>query len=227
MKIYFTYVDSDFINTQNRDFLRNQVNFFCSVVYEKQNWEVAKHKPEEDKEESEENGESEENEESGDKDRREEGDSRNGESIYRKSLMNLVDHVRSLRLLERRSIYLPKNDPIQLSLVAVKHSEMKYFPWGEMEKIIHEMCKDGGVIIDKIKTHLGKTCSEDRVVKSFRTLLAHHGGRGKAPKHNNPVFPSTIHCESSLAAILCQLYTSDGRDSSDLWQVFQVCVEFM
>jgi hypothetical protein len=223
MKIYFSNGVHPLLGTplpvHSKAAIR-EVNKYVSQVYKKQCWEgnTPEVKYEEDKE---------------DAHRQEEEDfNPNGESIYRRSFMSFVDHFASLYLLERRSACLPRDESIKLSLVSVKQSESRYFPWEEMEKVIHEMCKDGSTTYDcaqgqdmikKIKTHLEGATSGSKVIKNFQTLLAHHSGKGKASQHNYPSFDACIHCESSLAAILCQLYDSHGQDDAGLGQVFQAC----
>ena len=64
------------------------------------------------------------------------------QSIYRRSFMSFVDHYAALRLLERRAVYLQPDETIKLSLVAVKHPKTYYFPWEEMEAVIHKTCQD-------------------------------------------------------------------------------------
>lgn len=160
--------------------------------------------------------------------------------IYRRSFMSFVDHYAALRLLERRSLYLPKDEAIKLSLVAVKDPAPRYFPWEEMEKVILKTCQDfrgsttsshvqvrveGQDMIDKIKEHLGKNkSSENTAIKPFITLLQLHDRGIQLVDSQYPSFPACIHCESSLAAILYQLHSSPGQDGpSDLHNLFQVC----
>ena len=148
--------------------------------------------------------------------------------MYRRAFMSFVDHLASLRLLERRCIKIPPDNKIKLSLIAVKQSAGSYyFPWEKMEETIHDTCRSHGSVqgkdmVEKIMRHvtvIGEKC--DKVIIAFRTLLAHHNGKGKPSSFNNPFFPASIHCESSLAAILCHLH-SDKRHS-DLHQVFEAC----
>ena len=46
---------------------------------------------------------------------------------------------------------------------------------------------------------------------------------GKKNTSNCPIYYSAIHCESSLAAILCLLHNSQDRDNLPLRQIFKVC----
>ena len=55
--------------------------------------------------------------------------------------MSFVDHYAGLRILERRSIALPADENIKLSLIGIKHPTLYYLLWEEMEKVI-EMCLD-------------------------------------------------------------------------------------
>ena len=61
--------------------------------------------------------------------------------VYRRALMSFVDHYAGLRILERRSIALPADENIKLSLIGIKHPTLYYLLWEEMEKVI-EMCLD-------------------------------------------------------------------------------------
>jgi hypothetical protein len=109
-----------------------------------------------------------------------------------------------------------------------------------MEKVILKTCQDfrgsttsshgqvrveGQDMIDKIKKHLHKMeSSENKAIKPFITLLHHHNENKQLVDSQYPSFPACIHCESSLAAILCRLHSSPSQDgSSDLHDLFQVC----
>ena len=61
--------------------------------------------------------------------------------VYRRALMSFVDHYAGLRILEWRSIALPADESIKLSLIGIKHPMLYYHSWEEMEKVI-EACLD-------------------------------------------------------------------------------------
>ena len=145
--------------------------------------------------------------------------------------MSLVDHYAALRLLERRSHFLPVDETIKLSLIAVKHPTLRFFPWDEMEKVIHKICQDfgsttsnpveGQCMIDKIKEHLDRIKEYDDLggaILPFEKLLKKHRDDLNM---NEPCFLACVHCESALAAILCRLHDIQGE--SDLHELFQAC----
>jgi hypothetical protein len=162
-----------------------------------------------------------------------ENDSR---SIYRRSFMSFVDHHAGLRLLERRSHRLSEDEIIKLSLVAVKPLRLHYFPWVKMERVINKTCQDfrtatsnpieGQDIINKIREHLDRIDSEetDEAIRSFQTLMKRHDNTDEQiAGSQNPSFRACIHCESSLAAILCQLHTIQTDSDSNLRKLLQAC----
>ena len=55
--------------------------------------------------------------------------------------MSFVNHYAGLRILEWRSIALPADENIKLSLIGIKHPMLYYCSWEEMEKVI-ETCLD-------------------------------------------------------------------------------------
>jgi hypothetical protein len=142
--------------------------------------------------------------------------------------MSFVDHYAGLCLLERRSFHLPVGETIKLSLIAVKDPSLYYLPWEEMERVIRKMCQDfrsttsnlvqveGQDIINKIKEHLEIERSDNNVINSFKTLLLIHNQNKQLVDSQYPSFPACIHCESSLATILCQLHSFQGDSESDL-----------
>jgi hypothetical protein len=147
--------------------------------------------------------------------------------------MSFVDHLAALHLLEQRSIDIPSNELIELSLIAVKHSASHYFPWNYLKEAIRETCQNGSAdnpiqskeMIIEIEEHIKKfgVTNTSKVIKNFHTLLAHsHGKKAKPSSHNYPRFLTTVHCESSLAAILCLLH-DDGQNNANLRKVFQAC----
>lgn len=151
--------------------------------------------------------------------------------------MSFIDHYAGLRLLERRSFYLPSDEKIKLSLIAVKDPALRYFPWEEMESVIHKTCQDftssttnpvqvgGQDTINKIREHLRKTdgSTNNSAIVSFNTLLRYHETNKQLVDSQYPPFPACIHCESSLAAILCQLHGTGIQNNSDLHELFQAC----
>ena len=150
--------------------------------------------------------------------------------VYRRALMSFVDHYAGLRILERRSMALPADEKIKLSLIAIKHPSLYYRPWEEMECVIIEACPDSGLsnslkfwrIIAKIKELvLGITSSTDNVILAFKTLLQLDSKLVKT-QSKYPPLNASIHCESSLAAILCQLHENwiSSPDAS-LLELFQ------
>jgi hypothetical protein len=155
-------------------------------------------------------------------------------SVYRRSFMSFVDHYAALRLLERRAGHLPADEKIKLSLVAVKHPRVCYSSWKEMEGVIHKTCQDfrstttpnpveGQVIITKIKGLVKESLDRAPAIFAFQRLLDIHEGieGGDVPIY--PRFQASIHCESSLAAILCQLHDVEEGSNSDLHKLFQAC----
>jgi hypothetical protein len=157
--------------------------------------------------------------------------------IYRRSFMSFVDHHAGLRLLEQRSLYLPPEEIIKLSLIAVRHPQpVRYFPWEEMEKVIHKTCQDfrsttsnsieGQGMINKIKGHLYRIQDEgaiiDGVISNFINLLREiHDKDRRLDESQYPFFNNCIHCESSLATILYQLHHT--LNEADLYELFQAC----
>jgi hypothetical protein len=154
-------------------------------------------------------------------------------SLYRRTFMSFVDHIAGLRLLERRSIYLPPDESIKLSLLAVKHPSppSRYLPWGEMEKVIRKTCEvgsstepikvEGQGMIKKIKAHLDnvKDCPSLSAIQSFKTLVKFDEKGRKYCNLQYPRFESCVHCESSLAIILAMLHST--QDDSNLRMLFQ------
>ena len=159
----------------------------------------------------------------------------NALSIYRRSFMSFVDYYASLRILERRCSRLPADTTIKLSLFAVRHPKIYYFPWEEMEKVILKTCQDfrstttsnpveGQDMINKIKGHLDRSegsRTSDKVIDSFKTLLMMHRYEQILNLQPYPLFPASIHCEAFLAAILCQLL--DSVNNLELHKLFQAC----
>ena len=161
----------------------------------------------------------------------------NALSIYRRSFMSFVDYYASLRILERRCSRLPADATIKLSLFAVIHPKIYYFPWEEMEKVILKTCQDfrsnttsnsnpveGQDMINKIKEHLDRiegSRTGDKVIDSFKTLLMMHRNEQILNLQPYPLFPASIHCEAFLAAIRCQLH--DSVNDSELHKLFQAC----
>lgn len=153
-------------------------------------------------------------------------------TLYRRSFMSLVDHKAGLRLLERRSIGLPSNELIKLSLIAVKHPLTgRYLPWKEMKKAIVETCKlspsvdgsvdDGSVMIEKIEAHLKKN---DIVgpIRSFRKLVEIDKNQELRVNSQYPEFKTCVHCEASLAVFLGELHSTP--DNPLLHEHFQACL---
>ena len=153
-------------------------------------------------------------------------------SIYRRSIMSFIDHHAALRLLQRRSLRLLADERIELSLIAVKQPPaLRYFPWEEMERVIHKTCQDfrsttpnpveGQDMINKIEEHLHRIeISDHKVILSFKTLLEIHDKNEQRIDSQYPFLKACIHCESSLAAILRYLHSIDN---SDLRELFQAC----
>jgi len=175
MKICFDYGRFPmftFLSRANSVLTYNRVDGAISKVYEMQGWpEVPK--------DNEGGSTPEEVNPKEDQDCQEEEDSieDGGQAIYRRSFMSFVDHFASLCLLERRCDRLPSGQSIELSLITVKHSESRYFPWEDMEKLILETCQDGSTthspvqgqdMIDKIKAHLGANSvgKNDKVIEN-------------------------------------------------------------
>jgi hypothetical protein len=105
-----------------------------------------------------------------------------------------------------------------------------------MEKVIERAWQDFGStnfdgsqnMIDKIKKHIDSRSGNGDAPKTiaiFKDLLS-SSRMNIMPLTNypqQPLFNAHIHCESSLAAILCQLHCHDGLDSNDeLRNFFQV-----
>jgi hypothetical protein len=229
MKAFFTYVNLllPYPNYSWASFNKSQVDGVISNIFTRMNWDQPDGEVPETNDEG--DGESyvEEFKDS-------EDDAR---LIYRRSFMSFVDHHAGLRLLERRSLYLPPEEKIKLSLIAVKHPQpVRYFPWEEMEKVIHKTCQDfrsttpnlieGQDMIDKIKGHLHRIQDDeraitDRAIANFRTLLKIHHKSKRLDDSQYPFFNNCIHCESSLAALLYQLHHT--LNESDLYWLFQAC----
>jgi hypothetical protein len=156
-------------------------------------------------------------------------------SIYRRSLMSFVDHHAGLRLLERRSSSLPANEMIKLSLIAIKQPPtLQYVPWGEMEKVIHKTCQDfrptvtisnpveGQDMIKKIKEHIERISGPGAYeIHPFKILLTERNCLENGSDFQCPDFRACIHCESSLAAILCEIHRTP--ENSKLRELFKVC----
>jgi len=148
-------------------------------------------------------------------------------SIYRRAFMSFVDHYAALRLLERRSSRLSNAETINLSLIAICHPRLYYCSWEVMEKVIERVCQDFGSnntsncdgsqnIIDKIKRLIDLSSKNKDVVKAITTFetLLNFSGLNKLPTEY-PLFDARIHCESSLAAILCRLHDNGDLEDSD------------
>jgi hypothetical protein len=222
MKIYFTGKHPLLNASLSRTYASSseqQVDNAISKVYERKDWKVStpEVKDEEDKEDKDEEGKEEQ------------------EDLYRRSFMSFVDHYSSLRLLERRCLLLPSGESIKLSLMTATHLESRYLPWDVMERLIQETSLDGSTsgssdqeeMINKVKERIlaiGDN-SKDKVIKSFHALLAFGRPKKKsdpAKKWMNPSFHGSIHCESSLAAVLYQLHHDNGQEN-DLSQILQAC----
>jgi hypothetical protein len=148
-------------------------------------------------------------------------------SIYRMALMSFVDHYAGLRILERRCILLSEHEEIKLSLIDVKHPNIPYRSWEEMKGVIDKTCHDFSSttisnpvtesqnMIKKIEERIDRTGSDttDQAINAFKSLL----------KLKNPTFKARIHCESSLAAILCHLHgnLNSHPDVENLRGLFQ------
>lgn len=155
------------------------------------------------------------------------GDSNNSVvgSIYRRSFMSFVDHYAGLCLLERRSLTLPKDKEIELSLIAVRNQPKVYYrPWEDMVMVIDKTCQDfmstverlnSDDVIDKIKNILEMPDDDDdaKAIKSFKAVLKNSMSKEKLDESQYPPFQGCIHCESSLAAILCKLHRDHHCDS--------------
>jgi hypothetical protein len=143
--------------------------------------------------------------------------------VYRKALMSFVDHYTALRLLERRSTRLPLDETIKLSLIAIKHEKLRYRSWEEMEKVVEKMCQafgskrdDSQRMIKKVKKYIEKESSQTTdVIRAFKAIMTGNSNTSKRPE-----FHGCIHCESSLAAILCQLHDTPDLNS-DLRELFE------
>ena len=153
--------------------------------------------------------------------------------IYRRAFMSFVDHYAALRLLERRSSRLPNDETINLSLIAICHPKLYYCSWEDMEKVIERVCQDFGSnntsncdgsqnIIDKIKGLVNLNSRNKDVLKAittFKTLL--NFSVLNTPPAVYPLFDARIHCESSLAAILCRLHDHLEDSDNELRGFFQ------
>ena len=145
--------------------------------------------------------------------------------------MSFVDHYAALRLLERRAVYLPADEMIKLSLVAVKHPKAYYSTWEQMEKVIHKTCQDfrsttttpnpveGQDIINRLKGLIQESLNQAPAIVSFQVLLKQHATAQDTLRH----FPASIHCESSLATILCQIHDAPNASNLSLRELFQAC----
>ena len=151
--------------------------------------------------------------------------------IYRKSIMSFVDHYAALRLLERRCTRLPVDETIKLSLIAVNHKTLPYLPWEDMEKVIKKICQstntsndDGSEdMIDKLKKLIDSERESENppaAIVAFKTLLKISSSNTPLTERQYPPFKARIHCESSLAAILCHLH-EHGIDEDNLRKLFQ------
>jgi hypothetical protein len=171
-------------------------------------------------------------------------------AVYRGSLMSFVDHYAALRLLERRSIRLPAEEMIKLSLIAVKSPKLYYFPWDDLVKVIEKTCEDfrststsdsGPVesedMINKITKHIAEimarhtdtgnkdsTSELNNVILAFNTLLNLNKTNSKLERTQYPPFTACIHCESSLAAVIYHLHgiqvLSNSESNRDLLKLF-------
>ena len=206
---------------------RNMVNTHINDVITKVKWDWVESMPEND------GGGVSGVEDSSSHDNFIEDSIKNGTGLsYRRSYMSFVDHYAGIRLLERRSSNIPPHVLIKLCLVAVKHPTLRYLPWDDMEKIIHDTCQkfssdsesiklEGQDVISKIKKILDgiENYDDNDVIRAFKTLLKY---KNFVPKNAlYPSFPACIHCESSLAAILSQLHCV--LSDSDLHTLFQAC----
>jgi len=159
-------------------------------------------------------------------------------SIYRRSFMSFVDHIAGLQLLERRSCRLPADERIKLSLIGIKPITTQYHAtWKEMETVIHDTCKnfksnlfkpEAQNVIDTIKERLKRDSnSSNKAIILFKKLLIIDERPGSSRLRVN----GNIHCESSLAAIICWLHChrdnilDQGSDSSWRCQqdLFEAC----
>jgi len=164
----------------------------------------------------------------------------NSQWNYRRSLMSFVDHFAGLYLLQRRSLKLPPNENINLSLIGIRpQGRFYYFPWDVMEGVIRRTCEDvklrggsnpveGEDIIKKIKDFLlnkiGYNLNNYGVVLAFQNLLMNQGKRLEETQY--PPFRACIHCESSLATILCQIH-GDSDLNQDLSTLFKASPSFL
>jgi hypothetical protein len=224
MKAHFTYMGLPltYPTHQASDYYKKQVDKFITAIYTRMGWDQDEVLPEATDDED---GNPQENYVEDFK----ENDAR---SIYRRSLMSFVDHHAALRLLQRRSLRLPADEMIELSLIAVKQPPApRYFPWEEMEKVIHKTCQDfksttpnpveGQDMINKIEEHLRRNeIPDDKAILPFKTLLEIHDNNEQKVNSQYPFFNACIHCESSLATILRHLHYVDN---SDLHELFQAC----
>jgi hypothetical protein len=148
--------------------------------------------------------------------------------------MSFVDHYAGLRMLEQRSTFLPADETIKLSLIAIKHPKLHYRSWEEMEKVITEMCQDFSTsesnhfeslaMIDKVERHvISNNSTDNQTINAFKTLLdLKEKSNVVKAQLEYPSFSACIHCESFLAAILCQLHgnlnSNPDRSLLDLFQ---------
>lgn len=151
--------------------------------------------------------------------------------------MSFVDHYAALRLLQRRSLCLPADEKIELSLIAVKRSSvLRYLPWEEMENAIRKTCQDFSSttpnpvesqdMINKIVEHLRRIeKSTDKGINSFKALLEIHDNNEQWVDSQYPAFDACIHCESFLAVILRYLHVQGVNNDSDLnlRKLFNAC----
>ena len=134
--------------------------------------------------------------------------------VYRRALMSFVDHYAGLHIIEWQSIALLADENIKLSLIGIKHPMLYYCSLEEMEKVI-ETCLDFhpsnslgclGIIAKIEERVLEMTNSTNNVIITFKTLLKLKNSKPVETQPTYPPFSTCIHCESSLAVILCQLH---------------------
>ena len=176
-------------------------------------------------------------------------------SIYRRSLMSFVDHFAGIFLLQRRSSKLPASETIKLSLIAVRPPRKSYyFSWDVMENVIRETCKsfragESDTVkgeSDTVKGESDTVKSEDVIIKikeflqqipadgnlsgvifAFKTLLKAHEDRTQLSESQYPIFNACIHCESSIAAILCLIHGDDWDRNEALSTLFKASSSFI
>ena len=125
-----------------------------------------------------------------------------------------VSGTRHARQMEFSWCALLADENIKLSLICIKHPMFYYCSWEEMEKVI-ETCLDfhpsnslgcPGIIAKIEEQVLEMTNSTNNVILAFKTLLKLKNSKPIETQPTYPPFSACIHCESSLAAILCQLH---------------------